>query len=167
MADFDLEKFLPYRLAVLAESVSRAFEAEYRARFGIGVAEWRVVAHLSQSPSVSVRDIQRRVAMEKSRVSRAATRLERAGFVKRLPDPNDGRLVALELTPSGRHLVQTMAPIARDFEARLLASLGADAGTFQRCIAALLESKESFRAPDDNGEKPEQTPAKTDLGSSP
>ncbi len=139
MTEFNLEDFLPYQLAVLAENVSRAFEKEYRARFGIGVAEWRVVAHLSQSSSVSVRDIQKRVAMEKSRVSRAASRLEKAGYVVRQPDPNDGRLVALALTDRGHDMIRTLAPIARSFEQQLLNSLGKEKATFRRCIAALLD----------------------------
>ncbi|MGI9395503.1 MAG: MarR family winged helix-turn-helix transcriptional regulator, partial [Boseongicola sp.] len=105
MTEFNLEDFLPYQLSVLAENTSRAFEKEYRARFGIGVAEWRVVAHLSQSASVSVRDIQKRVAMEKSRVSRAAARLEKSGYVARQPDLKDRRLIALALTEKGHDMV--------------------------------------------------------------
>ncbi|NNJ67157.1 MAG: MarR family transcriptional regulator [Boseongicola sp.] len=138
MSAFDLEEFLPYQLAVLAERTSRAFEAEYRARFGIGVAEWRVLAHLSQSPSVSVRDIQKQVAMEKSRVSRAASRLEASGFILRRPDPGDGRLIALELTAKGRDLIATMAPVAAAFEAEMMERLGADGDAFRRALLALL-----------------------------
>ena len=145
MTKFNLEDFLPYQLAVLAENTSRAFESEYRARFGIGVAEWRVVAHLSQSSSVSVRDIQKRVAMEKSRVSRAATRLEKAGYVVRQPDPNDGRLIALALTESGHQMIRTLAPIARAFEKRLLKTLADDSDTFRRCVTALLEARDDKR----------------------
>ena len=98
------------------------------------------MAHLSQSPSVSVRDIQKKVAMEKSRVSRAATRLEAAGFVSRRPDPDDGRLVALELTDKGRDLIATMAPVAATFETSLMVSLGPDADVFRRALQALLSS---------------------------
>lgn len=140
MSAFDLEAFLPYQLAVLAERTSRAFEAEYHARFGIGVAEWRVLAHLSQSPSVSVRDIQRQVSMEKSRVSRAAGRLEVAGFILRRPDPADARLLALELTDKGLDLIATMTPVAAAFEAEMMARLGSDGDAFRRSLRALLSS---------------------------
>jgi len=140
MSDFNLEDFLPYQLAVLAERTSRAFEQEYRARFGIGVAEWRVLAHLSQSPSVSVRDIQKRVAMDKSRVSRAATRLEAAAFVTRRPDREDGRLIALELTEKGRDLIATMTPVAAGFEATIMERLGKDDAAFRRALQTLLSN---------------------------
>ncbi|MGI9391347.1 MAG: MarR family winged helix-turn-helix transcriptional regulator [Boseongicola sp.] len=140
MTEFNLEDFLPYQLSVLAQNTSRAFEKEYRARFGIGVAEWRVVAHLSQSSSVSVRDIQSRVAMEKSRVSRAAARLEKSGYVARQPDPKDGRLIALALTTKGHDMIRTLAPIARAFEQQLLEALGDEKTSFRQSVRTLLNT---------------------------
>ena len=77
LADFVLNDFLPYQLSVLSARISRDFSDLYGERFGISVSEWRIVAHLSQtSGPVSVREIYGRVNMDKSRVSRAAARLE-------------------------------------------------------------------------------------------
>ena len=61
MTDFNLETFLPYQLNELSRAVSAGFSYHYRERYGITVAEWRVVAHLSQEDAVSVREITRRV----------------------------------------------------------------------------------------------------------
>ena len=41
---FKLEGFIPYQLAVVAESVSKAFSKTYAKRFGITIAQWRVLA---------------------------------------------------------------------------------------------------------------------------
>ncbi|MBC7157714.1 MAG: MarR family transcriptional regulator, partial [Rhodobacteraceae bacterium] len=90
---FDLSVFLPYRLAVAAQRVSRAFAQRYRHDFGLSVAEWRVLAHLSQSGNVSVREVFERVDLDKPRVSRAAARLEAAGYITKQPNPRDRRLV--------------------------------------------------------------------------
>ena len=62
---FDLDAFLPYRLAVAAHQVSRRFAARYAAEAGLGIPEWRVLAHLSGSGAVSVRDITARVNLDK------------------------------------------------------------------------------------------------------
>ena len=78
---FELETFLPYRLAMAAGRVSRIFAERYRSEFGISIAEWRVIANLTQKEAVSVRDIFERVDMDKSKVSRAASRLEKAGYI--------------------------------------------------------------------------------------
>ena len=63
---FDLDTFLPYRLSVAANQVSRRFAARYAAEAGLSIPEWRVLAHLSRSGAVSVRDITARVNLDKS-----------------------------------------------------------------------------------------------------
>jgi DNA-binding MarR family transcriptional regulator len=118
MTGFDLDGFLPYRLAVAAQRVSADFRAVYGPRHGLSVAEWRVMAHLSSAGPVSVREIFERVAMDKPKVSRAASRLELAGLIEKRPDPRDRRLVALSLTERGRAVMADLVPLARAFEAR-------------------------------------------------
>lgn len=136
-APFDLAAFLPYRLAVVAQRVSRAFAQRYRDEFGLSVAEWRVLAHLAQSGNVSVREVFARVELDKPRVSRAAARLEAAGYVSKQPDPRDGRLVALALSPAGRALMDRLMPMAQAFDAELDAILGPDARRFRDMLARL------------------------------
>ena len=140
MSEFVLEEFLPYRLSVLAEQVSRDFARSYRDRFGISVAEWRVIAHLGRGGEVSVRDIHDRVAMDKSKVSRAATRLEAEGLISKRTDPNDRRLLKLSLTPNGRALLDELTPLARDFQAHLTRRLGPRAGDFLDALDSLTET---------------------------
>jgi DNA-binding MarR family transcriptional regulator len=110
--------------AAASGQVSRAFAARYRDEFGLSIAEWRVLAHLSQAEAVSVRDIHLRVDMEKSKVSRAASRLEAAGLVAKVTSDTDRRLVALSLTEEGRALMVRLIPVALEFQADLLRKLG-------------------------------------------
>lgn len=137
LPDFDLARFTPYRLAVAAEKTSEELSRQYRARFGISISEWRVLVHLAQpldgAATVSVRDIEARVAMEKSKVSRAASRLESAGLIEKAVDAGDRRLVRLGLTDKGRTLMTEILPLAlayqREIEARLAdAFAGLEAG---------------------------------------
>ena len=109
---FDLEGFLPYLLAVAASRVSREFSDRYRKEFGLSIPEWRVLAHLSQDRAVSVRDIFERVDMDKSKVSRAAARLQQAGLIHKETNPADRRLVTLRLTARGKRLMRRVAPVA-------------------------------------------------------
>ena len=121
---FDLDSFLPYQLAVASSHVSREFAALYRREFGISIPEWRILAHLSQMHEASVRDIHERVDMDKSKVSRAAARLEQAGLVQKLINSEDRRLVALSLTSKGRELICRIKPVALAFQEQLHARLG-------------------------------------------
>ncbi|QDA35987.1 winged helix-turn-helix transcriptional regulator (plasmid) [Paracoccus liaowanqingii] len=124
---FRLDDFLPYRLSVAAAQVSRRFAARYAAEAGLTIPEWRVLAHLDASGTVSVRDIHRRVNLDKSMVSRAATRLQGAGLVRKSGHDTDRRLIGLELTAEGQALMQRLGGIAQAFQAELLTELGEDA----------------------------------------
>lgn len=139
MTDFDLSQFLPYQLAAAAERVSRDFAETYRRQFGISIPEWRVLAHLAQAGEVSVRDIEGRVAMEKSKVSRAASRLEAAGYVAKRINPGDRRLVSLSLTEEGHALMQRLIPLALDYQTQLLKRLDMQGAPLATALQAILE----------------------------
>ena len=141
MSNFDLDAFLPYQLAVLSARVSRAISSLYKDKFGISVPEWRVVAHLSQAGSVSVREIHQRVDMDKSKVSRAATRLETSGYISKRVNGSDRRLVELALTQKGHDMVAKLTPIAQKFEHDFLKELGQDAPAFRASLQALVSQK--------------------------
>ncbi|WP_104493789.1 MarR family winged helix-turn-helix transcriptional regulator [Paracoccus denitrificans] len=134
---FDLDRFLPYRLSVAAARLSRRFAALYEAEAGLSTPEWRVLAHLAHSGAVSVRDITARVHLDKSMVSRAASRLQEAGLVRKSGNAADRRLVALELTPAGRALMARLGRIAEAFQADLLAELGPEAEALDRALAKI------------------------------
>ncbi|MCO6184657.1 MarR family winged helix-turn-helix transcriptional regulator [Rhizobium sp. L1K21] len=122
--EFDLMHFTPYRLTVAAQKLSDGLARQYRTRFGISVPEWRVLVHLTHSGNVSVRDIEMRVAMEKSKVSRAASRLEDAGYIAKRINDKDRRLVQLALTPKGEELMSKLLPLAIAFQAEIEEKLG-------------------------------------------
>ena len=140
MADFVLDEFLPYQLAVLANRISDAFSKRYREKFGITVPEWRVVAHLSQAEKVSIREIYKQVEMDKSKASRAAARLVEAGYVTKKTNPDDRRLVELSLTRKGRDMMAEIGPLGEQFETEVLNCLPeGDRARFLTAVKTLLE----------------------------
>jgi DNA-binding MarR family transcriptional regulator len=141
LPDFDLMRFTPYRLAVAAQRLSEALARQYRARFGISIPEWRVLVHLLHSGDVSVRDIELRVAMEKSKVSRAASRLETAGYIAKRLNTADRRLVHLSLTPKGRALMAELLPLALAFQAEITAQLDTAFSGFEAGLDILLKDR--------------------------
>ncbi|MGB5870119.1 MAG: MarR family winged helix-turn-helix transcriptional regulator [Albidovulum sp.] len=120
---FQLSDFLPYQLSVLSERVSRRLSVEYEKTHGLSVAEWRVLVHLGQCGTVSVRDIHNCVNMEKSRVSRAVSRMEATGLLQKLPGAVDGRLVEITLTVAGHRALSEILPVAIAVESRLRTSV--------------------------------------------
>lgn len=139
MSGLVLDDFLPYRLNVLAGRVSREFSTRYRERFGISIPEWRVVAHLSQAGAVSVREIHERLDMDKSKVSRAAARLEATGYVAKRVNAADRRLIELTLTAKGRAMMAELAGVAEAYQAELVRRLG-DTSAFLDGLDRLWEA---------------------------
>lgn len=72
----DLQRFLPYRIALLSESVSQCIAQVYRERFGLTRDEWRVLAALADAGTVKTGDVIQSTTLEKMQVSRAVTRLQ-------------------------------------------------------------------------------------------
>lgn len=138
---FDLSAFLPYQLAVASSRVSKAFAERYRAEFGLTTPEWRVLAHLAQSDAVSVREIHARVDMDKSKVSRAAARLEASGLIEKRENAEDRRLLDMRLTAKGRDLIDRIVPIADAYQDEILTLLGAQAPLFRTALLKLYEDK--------------------------
>ncbi len=52
-ARLELDEFVPYRLSVLSNRVSGAIARQYTERFGLTMAEWRVMAVLGGSPGLA------------------------------------------------------------------------------------------------------------------
>lgn len=138
---FQLDDFLPYRLSVAATQISRRFAQLYAAEAGLTIPEWRVLAHLGQSGAVSVRDIHERVNLDKSMVSRAASRLQEAGLLRKSDHDKDGRLIVLELTPEGQKLMQRLGNLAESFQAELLAELGTEEAVLHRMLDKLSSQR--------------------------
>lgn len=138
---FDLAAFLPYQLAVASSRISKGFADRYRTEFGLSIPEWRVLAHLAQSGSVSVREIHARVDMDKSKVSRAAARLETAGLIEKRENPDDRRLLDMRLTEAGRALIARIVPIADAYQAEVVAKLAEDAPAFRAALLKLIGEK--------------------------
>lgn len=142
LPDFDLTRFLPYRLAVAAEKLSEGLARRYGSEAGVSAPEWRVLVHLAHSGHVSVRDIEARVAMEKSKVSRAASRLEAAGLITKEVNETDRRLLQLSLTAKGRALMARLLPIAIDYQDEIIARLAETFDGFEAGLDRIAGGKE-------------------------
>jgi DNA-binding MarR family transcriptional regulator len=116
---FRLEDFLPYRLSVASNRVSRLFARRYSEAFGISIPEWRVIAVVGRFGTLSPSAVGEATAMDKVKVSRAAASLVARGLLKQAPDPHDGRGRLLSLTRKGVAVHQGVVPLARELEASL------------------------------------------------
>ena len=99
-----LEEFLPYRLAVLSNTVSTTVARAYDKRFNVSIPEWRVIAILGRFPGLSAVEVAERTMMDKVAVSRAVTKLVKNGRIDREFADADKRRSILNLSEEGQQL---------------------------------------------------------------
>ncbi|MGQ0532488.1 MAG: MarR family winged helix-turn-helix transcriptional regulator [Caulobacteraceae bacterium] len=118
-----LEDFLPYRLSILSNRVSRAIAARYAKVFDLTIPEWRIIAVLGRRPGLTAKEVAEATEMDKVAVSRAVARLVAAKRVATRADRDDARRQILSLTSQGESVHARIAPIALASEQKLLAAL--------------------------------------------
>jgi len=135
-----LERFLPYRLSVLANRTSRSLARVYAERFRLTVPQWRVMAVLAETPELSANEVAERTEMDKVMVSRAVAGLLRAKRALRTIDCEDRRRSVLRLSERGYAVYREIVPLARAYQAELLAGLAPDdRAALDRLLTALSD----------------------------
>jgi DNA-binding MarR family transcriptional regulator len=125
------------RLGRASAYADAAFNARL-AELGLTRESFDVLTSLRRSGSpyrLSPTQLYRELMRSSGAMTHRLAGLERAGLVQRVPDPEDGRGLLVQLTRKGRGLIDRAAPLHLANERRLLAPLSADE---QRNLASLL-----------------------------
>jgi DNA-binding MarR family transcriptional regulator len=122
-APLQLSSFIPFRLNRLATAISSHLAEIYRERFGLEVAEWRVLVTLGAERACSAQHIVHSTRTHKTRISRAIAQLVKRGLIERVASVKDGRELQLKLSKSGQRVYRQLAPLTLQRERTLLACM--------------------------------------------
>ena len=134
-----LDSYLPYRLSVASNAVSRLIARAYEDRFGLTIPQWRLIAVLAEDGPLTQQAIGARTVMDKVTVSRATQGLVKRRLVERAPHDADGRSHHLALSKAGERLYSEISPVALEYEARLLQQFDPAAVAELKRVLLLLE----------------------------
>jgi DNA-binding MarR family transcriptional regulator len=135
-----LDRFVPYRLAILSNLVSESIANAFEQEFGLSISEWRVLAVLARYPNLSANEVSERAALDKVAVSRTVQSLIASKRVARGLDKGDRRKSVLKLSPAGKAMYTRVAPLALRYERDLLETLSAtERRALNRLIGVLIE----------------------------
>jgi DNA-binding MarR family transcriptional regulator len=137
----ELERFLPYRLNVVAEAVSRSLSRIYAKQYGISVPEWRVIATLGQYTRMTAKEIGAHSRMHKTKVSRAAAQLAARGLLSRQPNDQDKREAYLTLTENGEAVYREIVPHALAFAESIFEGVSGEERALLEELLARLERR--------------------------
>lgn len=89
-----------------------ALDAELQADAGMTFYDYSVLTSLTFAPdgALRLRDLALITSGSLPRLSQVVTKLECRGWVRRRPDPDDGRSTLAELTGAGRRKIEETAP---------------------------------------------------------
>jgi DNA-binding MarR family transcriptional regulator len=119
--------------------------------FGLTFARFEVLMLLdfSRTGRLPLSRIGERLQVHPASVTNAIDRLEEAGFVQRIPHPNDGRTTLAAITRSGRRLVRRAAAALNNDVFGEVGVPADDAATVVDVLATLRRNAGDFTQPDD------------------
>lgn len=133
-----LRGLLSHRVLVLSNTLARAAARYYPSRFGVRLAEWRVIDALHAGRGISANQISQWLQTDKAWVGRSVERLIAAGYVRRRPDPEHGRRLLLTLTAKGERAYTAIAAAAQRRHENVLKALTAqERETLDRILGKL------------------------------
>ncbi|MXO59940.1 MarR family transcriptional regulator [Altererythrobacter salegens] len=110
----------PYRLLLLARMIDRETQKALDKRFGLSLAEWRLLAIATSIGPCTASEIGQAGEIDRAEISRALVKLERAGLIFRKQDPNHGKKLIITPTREGLRLANRVkAERRRFFEAMM------------------------------------------------
>lgn len=119
----NLESFLPFELAVIANRVSYMVGKAFEEKYDLQIPDWRILVTLEKYGKLAPCEIVEKTSMDKARVSRAQRRLSDTGLVEVMDNPDDGRGKLMVLTSKGIDMCYEIVPEAIRREEWLLDAL--------------------------------------------
>ena len=113
---------LPYRLLLLARMIDRRSARELQ-KFGLSLAEWRVLAFVGVSGPASASKIGRFGEIDRAEISRAVGKLQAKGLIERRPDENHRKRFIISPTDAGKRLFAEVREERRAFFKGMTAGL--------------------------------------------
>jgi DNA-binding MarR family transcriptional regulator len=104
------------QLALAGRASSAAtvmFHTAVAARQGLSASEEKALDLLERSGPLTAGELARRAGLAPASVTALVDRLERKGFVRRIPNPGDGRSVLVEV--DSERVYATVAPLFADW----------------------------------------------------
>jgi len=104
---------LPFEIGETAHSLRKAFD---RLAVGLGVtrAQWKVLFRLTRMPGLRQVELADMLELEPITLCRIIDRLEEAGLVERMRDPDDRRAWRLHVTTQAQPLIEKLQAIGAE-----------------------------------------------------
>jgi DNA-binding MarR family transcriptional regulator len=136
----ELETFFSFRVSIVAKLLDRRLSHLVGDRFGLAVAEYRVLSQITMYPKSTIRAISARTFVDKAQVSRAVAVLEQQDLIARATPSSDRRSPVFTATRAGKALMNRIVPLRQAQERELVEHLGrARADAVTESLSVLMD----------------------------
>lgn len=125
VADYRLEDQVGFLVRKVHQRATAVFN-DVMGRFDVTPTQFAALAKLGDVGRVSQNELGRLTAMDPATIFGVVSRLTKRGFVRPSPDPDDARLVMLDLSPEGAAVLAEMKGAAAAVSRRTLEPLTAE-----------------------------------------
>lgn len=118
-----------YHLCFQVGRVARQLVSHYNrvlAPLGLTTTQYFLLAAIKPNETPTIGELSQRTYLDNSTLTPIIDKLEREGWLTRLPDPNDRRAVRIALTPSGAERLPAARARGDAVEAAMRTALGAE-----------------------------------------
>jgi DNA-binding MarR family transcriptional regulator len=140
--DFDVETIVN-RIAKVDRYVERACVDTLK-ELGVAKGELKVLLCVNRLGQVSPGEVAKHLLVSTGTMTNRLDKLQEAGLVKRLPDPEDRRGALIELTADGHSVLDRYVAVQAKRERELMSAMSKDdrvqlAGLLRRALASVEE----------------------------
>jgi MarR family transcriptional regulator, organic hydroperoxide resistance regulator len=128
----------------LVRQTHRAFTRALQARIaphGVSIGMWFFLRALWQEDGISQRELSQRVGMMEPTTASALNNMERKGFVRRVRNRSDRRIVNVFLTERGRALRRELLPLAAEVNEAALRGLAVGEVAQLRALLGKIQAR--------------------------
>lgn len=135
------------KVGVVYQKTSRKLARLLRP-LALTVAQFDALANLYVGDGISQGELASRLLVTKGNMTGLLGRLEERGLVTREPDPDDGRVHRLRLTPSGRRLAKRALVVQKELVDATMGGLSpSERETLRRLLARVASEVDALDGP--------------------
>ncbi|MGB9801656.1 MAG: MarR family winged helix-turn-helix transcriptional regulator [Arcobacter sp.] len=112
--NFDMNNSLGFVLNRTALAMKAGFNKEIK-EFDISPEQWSLIFRIVENNGLTQKELANSTYKDQANITRSLDRLEKKGFLNRLANSKDRRIINIFSTPKAKELVEKIVPISKQY----------------------------------------------------
>ncbi|XPV67809.1 MAG: MarR family winged helix-turn-helix transcriptional regulator [Halarcobacter sp.] len=111
---FDMNNSLGFVLNRTSLAMKTGFNQKIK-EFDISPEQWSLIFRIVENPGLTQRELANSTYKDQANITRSLDRLEKKGFLTRISNGEDRRVMNISPTPKAKELVEKVVPISQEY----------------------------------------------------